>query len=193
MKVYYHLSLEGFTNCYLVVNDDPNVMEALIIDPCTINEQLINQIEGGGYKLTTILVTHNHGNHIRSLSTLSKIYSPAIYASDYEITGSKACVILGDGHLNVAGFDVEYFSVPGHTADSMVYKIGDILFTGDVIACGIIGETSGKYFKQVLAGNIEKKIFSQTDDTVIMPGHGPPSTVGAEKFINLDIEKKNFA
>ena len=72
----------------------------------------------------------------------------------------------------------------------MLFKIGDILFTGDVITSGIIGETSGSYFKRMLCDNIEKKIYSQTDGTVIMPGHGPPSTVAAERSFNLDTNEK---
>ena len=56
MKIYFHLTLEGFTNCYVVVNDDPNVMEALIVDPGKISNEIIDQIENGGYKLTAVLM-----------------------------------------------------------------------------------------------------------------------------------------
>ena len=190
MKIYFHLCLDEFTNSYLVVNDNPKVMEALIIDPVVVSEELINQIEKGSYKLTGVLITHNRESLIRPLTTLKKIYSPYVYAADYEIAGSKSIVIHGDGHLKVAGLEVEYYSVPGHASDSMLFKIGDILFTGDVITSGIIGETSGSYFKRMLCDNIEKKIYSQTDGTVIMPGHGPPSTVAAERSFNLDTNEK---
>ncbi len=190
MKIYFHLSIEEFTNSYLIVNDDPDIMEAIIIDPAKITQQMIKQIEEGGYDLTAVLITHNHTSHVKGLSTLNKIYSPIVYAADYELSSSNVCVLKGDGIILPAGLNVEYLSVPGHTADSLVFKIGNVLFTGDAITSGIIGETSSKYSKKMLISKIKEKIFSQTDGTVIMPGHGPPTTVGAEKVFNLDLNER---
>ncbi len=191
MKIYFHLCLQEFTNCYIVANDDPNVMEALIIDPGKISAEMIKQIERGGYKLTGVLITHNHTNHVRGLATLRKIYTPFVYAADYEVAGAKAIVLRGDGILKVAGLDVMYYSVPGHSADSMVFKIGDVLFTGDTITSGIIGETWSKYSRRMLCNKIQEKIFSQSDQTIIMPGHGPPTTVEAERQFNLDLSENS--
>lgn len=190
MKIYFHLTIEEFTNSYLIVNDDPNVKEALLIDPAKITTQMIKQIEEGGYNLTAVLITHNHTSHVKGLGTLNKIYSPIIYAADYGLCSSNACVLKGDGIIMPAGLKVEYMAVPGHTADSLVFKIGNVLFTGDAITSGIIGETSSKYSKRMLVSKIKEKIFSQTDETVIMPGHGPPTTVGAEKVFNLDMNER---
>lgn len=191
MKIYFHLCLEEFTNCYVVVNDDPSVMEALIIDPGKISNDIISQIELGGYKLTGVLVTHNHENHVHGLTTLRKIYSPMIYAADYEVAGDQTVVLHGDGAVVVAGLTVQYLSVPGHSSDSMVYKIGNVLFTGDTITAGIIGDTNSQYSHRLLCSNIQNKLLSQNDDCVLMPGHGPPTTVLAEKKFNLDISTAN--
>ena len=188
MKIYFHLCLEEFTNCYLVVNDNPKIKEALIVDPGKISNESIMQIENGGYQLTGVLVTHNHENHVQGLSTLTKIYSPYIYAADYGIAGKRTVLLRGEGTIKVAGLNVEYFSLPGHSADSMIFKIENVIFTGDTLTSGIIGETNGTFFKNMLRSNIQKKIFSQTDDTILMPGHGPPSTVASEKQFNLDIK-----
>ncbi len=192
MKIYFHLCIEEFTNTYIVANDDPSVMEALLIDPGKINTQIINQIEEGGYKLTGVLITHNHESHVKGLRTLTRIYNPYIYAADYEVEENKAVVLNGDGRLLVAGMEVEYYSVPGHSSDSMVYKIGSVMFTGDTVLAGTIGETSSHYSKKLLVNSISKKILSQSDDTVLMPGHGPPSTVATEKIYNLDLIKSDI-
>lgn len=183
------MCLEEFTNSYMIVNDDPNVMEAIIIDPGQISNKVISQIEDNHYKLTSVLITHNHKHHVKGLGTLTKIYSPQIYTADYEIEGCKANLIRGDGKLNLAGLDVEYYSLSGHSIDSMIFKIGNLIFTGDAIGAGIIGDTAGAYFKKMLCTNIEKKVFSQCDDLVLLPGHGPPTTVAAEKYFNVDITK----
>lgn len=187
MKIYFHLSLQDFTNCYMVMNDTAEKKQALIIDPGQINVKMIEQIECDGYELCGILITHNHTNHVCGLKTINKIYTPTVYAADSEVAGTKTTLLRGDGEINVAGMKVEYLSVPGHTMDSLVYKIGNVLFTGDTITSGIIGETSSEYSKRLLQSKIKEKILSQTDETVIMPGHGPPTTVGIEKIYNLDV------
>ena len=187
MKIYFHLCIEEFTNCYVIVNDDPDVMEAVIIDPGTVTNQMLSQIESGGFKLTGVLVTHNHTNHIKGIKTLCKIYDLKIFAADFHIPGIQTVILNGDGEISAAGFDIQYFSIPGHSPDSMVFKIGNVLFTGDTLFSGILAETSNLYSRKMLRSQLEKKILSQTDDTVIMPGHGPPSTVGAEKQFNIDV------
>ncbi|MBQ1661852.1 MAG: MBL fold metallo-hydrolase [Treponema sp.] len=193
MKIYFHLCLDEFSNSYLVVNDDPLVKEAIVIDPGKVSSQLVEQIESGGYKLSAVLITRNNEAVLGGLSTLMKIYSPQIYAADCEIESQRTVLIRGDGKLRIAGLDVDYFSIMGHSTDSMCFKIGNVLFTGDSLTAGVVGETSGTYFKRMLCSNIEKKIFSQNDELVVMPGHGPPTTVATERYYNIDItENKKY-
>ena len=184
MKIYLHLDFEKLTNCYLVVNEETK--KALIIDPCKISNILIKQIEEDGYDLCAVLITHKHENHYRGLKTLRKIYDFSVYAADNELADDQN-ILKGDGIKSIGGLEVEYFSVPGHSADSIVYKIESVIFTGDVIFAGKIGSSSCAYTKKYLANGIKSKLFSLNDDTVIMPGHGPLTSVGAEKQFNLDL------
>jgi hydroxyacylglutathione hydrolase len=185
MKIYFHLNIEGFSNCYVIVNEATK--KALIIDPGKITPDIISQIEDGGYQLTAVLITHNHANHVRGLSTLRKIYKLTVYAADSEVAGNDTAVIKGDGTLKIGGLNIGYFAIPGHTSDSMVYKIGRVLFTGDVISAGKTGETTTTYSLRTLHTGILTKILSQQENTVIMPGHGPPTSVAAEKLYNPDL------
>lgn len=185
MKVYFHLNLGGFSNCYIIINEVTR--QAIIIDPGKITHEIIEHIEGGGFELTGVLITHNHGSHTKGLKTLRKIYTPQIYAADWEVAGDDTNVLKGDGVIKIAGLSVAYMALPGHTADSMVFKIGRILFTGDSISAGLIGSTTSKFSERTLITNIKNKILSQQDDTILMPGHGPPTTVAAERFYNLAI------
>ena len=171
MKVYFHLNIEGFSNAYLIVN--PAVKEALIIDPGKITTKMIDQIEQNKYALTAVFITHNHKSHTRGLTTLQKIYAPKIYAADYEVAKTETSVLRGDGIIKAAGLNVSYMSLPGHT--------GDVLFAGQA------GPTNSSYAKKTLIANIASKILSQQENTVILPGHGPPSSVGAERQFNLDM------
>ena len=185
MKIYFHMNIESFSNCYLVVNEATKL--AIIIDPGKITKEIIAQIEDGGYELCAVLLTQNLPGHLHGLATLQKIYNVDVYAADTEVAGTKTILIKGEGVIKVAGLDVVYFALPGHAADSMVYKIGTVLFTGDALTAGALGETTSSYAKATLTNGIKTKIFTHDDDTVIMPGHGPLTSVGAEKLFNIDI------
>ena len=184
MKVYFHLNVGGFSNCYIVVNEAKK--KAIIVDPGLVTEEIISQLEDNNLQLEAVLITHNHGSHVHGLKTLRKIYSPKILAADWEVAGNETTVLTGDGKVYVADLVVRFMTVPGHTADSVVYCIEDIMFTGDVLSAGAIGSTNSSYSEYILKSNIEQKIFSQQDGIVLMPGHGPPTTLGAAKaFLNL--------
>ena len=192
MKIYFHINEGGFSNCYLVVNEISN--QAIIIDPGKITKEIIARIENNHLNLAAVLITHNHGSHADGLKTLRKIYSPKVFAADWTVAANDTTVITGDGSTQIEGMQVSYLSIPGHTADSVVYSIGSILFTGDVLLSGEIGKTNSSYSEYILRSNIEHKIFSQLDSTILMPGHGPPTTLGAAKAIynqNLPQKKLN--
>lgn len=188
MKIYFHLNINGFSNCYIVANEIAK--EALIIDPGKIDEEIIDIIEKDSYRLAAVFVTHNHASHVNGLKVLRKIYAPEIYAADWKVAGDATRVIAGDGVVEAAGLLINYTSLPGHTADSVVYKIGNALFTGDAITAGIIGTTNSSRANFMLRTNIRQKIFSERDATVIMPGHGPPTCVGAERRFNIDMTEE---
>ncbi|QTQ11408.1 MBL fold metallo-hydrolase [Treponema parvum] len=185
MKIYFYLNITGFSNCYLVVNE--HTKEALIVDPGKITGYMIDRLEGDGYALRAVLITHNHSSHVKGLQTLLKIYDPKIYAADLDVAQERTTVLKADGHILAAGLKIQYMSLPGHTADSMIYKIGQVIFTGDTVSAGKISSTGSLYRKKILIENIKAKIFSQPDDTILLPGHGPITTVGTEKHFNSDI------
>lgn len=188
MKVYYFINPKEISNCYIIANEKTS--EAIVIDPGMVSEGLINRLEENNLKLTSVLITHNHKSHVKGLNTLLKIYSPHIYGADLEIEGKMTTVISGDGKLKLAGLTVHYMSLPGHTADSMIYKIGDIIFTGDSLFAGDMGSTNSSYSKYILKKNIEEKIFSQDENTFLLPSHGPPTTIAAEKNFNPTFAKE---
>jgi glyoxylase-like metal-dependent hydrolase (beta-lactamase superfamily II) len=177
--------MESFANCYLIVNEDTR--EALIIDPCKITGALLNQIESDRYTLTAVLITHNHAGHRRGLETLRKIYSPKIYAADYDVAEASTIILKDSGIFQEAGLTIHFMSVPGHSSDSICFRLEHLLFTGDVLTAGIIGSTDSNYAKRTLVTNIGAKILCREDFAVIMPGHGPPSSVEAEKKFNIEL------
>lgn len=187
MKIYYLYSLEGFSNGYLVGNEQTG--EAVIIDPGTTNKELVEHIEKNRFKIDAVLVTHNHESHHGGLGTLLKIYNPKVYAADAELNGKKTLLLQGDGTFSAAGFAIRYFAVPGHSPDSLMFQIENILFTGDALSAGRLGTTNNDYGKKNLLNHLKNKLLSQSDEIIILPGHGPPSTVGAERLYNIELTR----
>jgi glyoxylase-like metal-dependent hydrolase (beta-lactamase superfamily II) len=186
MKIYQHFSVYGFSNTYIL--GDEKTSKALIIDPAEINAKMIDQIESNGYGLSAILITHNHTHHIRGLKTLLKIYAAEIYASNARILDFPCTKVKDQDILRKDGFEITVLAVPGHSQDSIVYRIGNFLFTGDVIHAGLIGKTTSSFNTRALADRIKQKLMDFPDDMLIFPGHGPPSTIGTERRFNVGLQ-----
>ncbi len=187
MTLFFHYSLYGFANVYLVGND--NTKEAIIVDPAAFTLGLLDFIEGRGYEVKAVLITHNHPHHVDGLQTLLRIYNAEIYSSNSTL-GDIPCRMVHDAEIfSVCGLEVQASSVPGHSADSMVYRIDKLVFTGDALHAGLIGKTVSQYGSRLLRDQLAKKVLSLPDDSIVLPGHGPPSTIGAEKLYNLGWRK----
>jgi len=183
MTVFFHYSLHGFANVYLIGND--TTMEAAIVDPASFTIGLLNFIEDKGYKVKAVLITHNHAHHVDGLRTLLRIYDAEVFYSGSSL-GELQCTMVNDGDIfDIGGLKVQALSVPGHSADSLVYHLDKIVFTGDTLHAGLIGKTMSQYSNRLLKEQLTKKVLCLPDDTVVLPGHGPPSCIGAEKQFNL--------
>lgn len=183
MKLYQDYSIYGYANSYILGNGDAG--EALLIDPAEVTNTMIEHIEHNHYRLSAVLVTHNHLHHVKGLKTLFKIYSPQVYASNNRLFDISCRKVKDQEVFSAAGFSVLAIAVPGHSQDSIVYKIENLLFTGDVLHAGIIGKTTSAFNTEALVERIKDKLLKFPDDTIILPGHGPPSTIGTEKNHNL--------
>ncbi len=103
------------------------------------------------------------------------------------MVASDAIVLNGDGLLNIASLNISYFSITGHTPDSMAFKIENCIFTGDSLLAGTIGSTTNPYARKLLITNVQTKLFIHNDKTIVYPGHGPITSIGAEKKFNLEL------
>ena len=183
MKIYPHYSVLGSVNSYLVGNEESK--EALIIDPGKITGEVLDHIEKNGYRLTAVCITHNHFHHHGyGLRTLLKIYKPKIYAADQVLVQRSGKVLRGDCTLTIAGFTVDCLSVPGHSPDSYLFKIEHCIFTGDSLTAGTPGYTLHSFAAKTLTEQLSKKLLKYGDELLLFPGHGPPSTIGAERRFN---------
>ena len=192
MNIYFHYCLYGFSNCYIVGTDDSEdptaPRSALIVDPGCMDEKLVEFIEKNDYTVRAILITHDHDNHVHGLKTFKKIYNAEVFAVDPTVCEQRATIVHDGDILDLAPFSVEVFSVPGHSADSAVFRIERVLFTGDVMSAGLVGTTASSYGRAVQSAAIRSKILSLPGDFVVLAGHGPPTTLEAERRFNAGLE-----
>jgi glyoxylase-like metal-dependent hydrolase (beta-lactamase superfamily II) len=186
MRIFFHYCLPGFSNCYILGSESiPG--EAIIIDPGEMGADILNIIENNEYSLRGVLITHNHRGHVRGLRTLRRIYDAEIYAVNHIVMDYRTNLVRDGDMLNIGPFRIEVISVPGHSADSAVYKIDNWLFTGDAMTAGLVGTTASSYGAALQMTAIRSKILSLRGDFIVFPGHGPPSTLEAERQFNAGI------
>ena len=189
INLFFQYSPYGSSNIYLLGFDQTK--EAVLVDPAEFTVNLLQYIEKNNYYIKYIFITHNHSHHARAVSTIMKIYKAKIFAGTASISTFPSTVVRDGSKFELCGnTDVEAFSVPGHSSDSFIFKIGKFIFTGDTLQAGLISSTLSKYGDALLRRSIIQKILVYSDDTVILPGHGPPTTVGAERQFNFDLVKQ---
>jgi glyoxylase-like metal-dependent hydrolase (beta-lactamase superfamily II) len=193
MKLFFHYCSYGFSNCY-VLGADPSestdkTPPAIVIDPGKMDGQILECIESNNFDLKAILITHDHIGHVHGLRTLKRVYDTELFAVNRVILEHKATLVKDGNILAIGPFTIEVISIPGHSADSVVYRIGDLLFTGDVLTAGLVGATASSYGAATQMNQLRSRLLSLPGDYSILPGHGPPSTLEAERRFNTGINR----
>jgi glyoxylase-like metal-dependent hydrolase (beta-lactamase superfamily II) len=186
------------TNCY-VVRAARDTRDAVVVDPGDDAAALRLELARTGAACTAILVTHTHFDHIGAVADLAEgldvpVYAPAgevdVLARADEIYRPYGVAIrpwptahpvaAGD-RLDLAGIEWETVAAPGHTVDHVAYAAGGALFSGDVLFAGGVGRVDlpGGDWDRLIA-SIEALVERFPPETPVYPGHGPPTTLGAE-------------
>ena len=182
MRFYSYYSVTQFSNCYLLGGEAPG--EALLIDPGIFDEGLLALIEGNGWYVRHVLLTHSHPAHVNGIRTLRKVYDVRVHALDPSVLDFPAERLEESAELRLAGFPIRVLPTPGHSNDSVCFHIGRMLFSGDTLSTGSVGETSSEYEHALLLGSIRSKLLSLPQGVFLFPGHGPPSTLELERRYN---------
>ena len=186
MKLFYHYCPAGFSNCYILGTDFPDP-GAIIIDPGIMDSEILSIIEDNNLSINGIFITHDHSHHVRGLKTFMRIYNAEIFAVNPVVLEQKTTIVKDGDQINIGSIRIEVISVPGHSADSAVFKIGRFLFTGDAMSAGLVGSTASSYATMTQERALRSKIFSMPGDYTILPGHGPPSSLEAERRFNYGL------
>lgn len=196
-------------NCYLVA-PEPGA-ECVIIDPGQDAESGIEElIAKNRLRPVAVLATHGHIDHIWSVAPVcgAKDIPAYIHPDDRALLSDPARGLsllagqqlfggmtftepddvreLTDGMtLDLAGVSLVVDHAPGHTPGSVTFRLPDTVFTGDLLFAGSIGRTDlpgGDY--QMILDSLARVCLPLPDDTVVLAGHGPQTTIGAERATN---------
>ncbi len=183
--------------------------DTLVVDPGLEPEKIVAALQERGLTPAAILCTHGHADHIAGNAVLKERWPecPLVIGSgdadklsdpvgnlsagfDFNLLSPQADRTVSEGeHLEYAGFKLEVRDTPGHSSGHVVFVANELspiqVFGGDVLFAGSVGRTDfpdGSFAE--LKQAIHEKLFPLPDDTIILPGHGPPTTVGEEKRSN---------
>lgn len=197
----------GPVSCNCVIVACPATNEAAIVDPGGDPEAILAEVSAMGVKVKWILHTHGHFDHILATAAIAKATGAAIalHANDlplYEklpdqgrIFGFTAEVpprperlLAGGETLGIGTLSAHVIHTPGHTPGSVGYYFGPnhaLLLSGDTLFRDSVGRTDlqGGSWSD-LESSILERLYVLPDDTRVIPGHGPETTIEHERIEN---------
>lgn len=187
----------------------PGRTDCLVIDPGLNPERILDILAEESLAVSAILNTHGHADHIAGNQAVKGRFpaapliigrgdAPKLTDAElnlsaqfgFAVTSPPADQLAQEGdEINHAGISLLVYETPGHSSGHVVflYRGGSpfVVFGGDVLFAGSIGRTDipDGSFKQ-LRQSIHEKLFVLPDDTIVLPGHGEPTTIGQERKFN---------
>jgi hydroxyacylglutathione hydrolase len=189
-------------NCYIV--GKAKTREGLVIDPGGNARQVSEAIDHSMLEIKTIVLTHGHSDHLAALYEVQHYTGAAvaIHTADSQVLQGKGEYsmmfgisyrtpvsidrLLNDNDIIEMG-DIRFrvIHTPGHTAGSICLHTDKKMFTGDTLLYRGIGTafTFGSSRSQLI-DSIDSRLMGLSDDTILYPGHGRETTIGAERRNN---------
>lgn len=194
-------------NCHIV--GDPVTHDAIVIDPGDDVAHILEILSRHKLTVRAILITHAHIDHVGGIKKLREVTGALVLMHEkdlrlYNILDEQSNMLgiptppfsniddfLREGSsVKCGNFELRVIHTPGHTEGSVcLYLPSDttqnVLFAGDTLFAGSIGRTDlwGGSMREILR-SLQTKLLALPDDTIVFPGHGPATTIGAERESN---------
>ncbi|MCK2200311.1 MBL fold metallo-hydrolase [Corynebacterium callunae] len=195
------------TNCYVVRGGN----EVAIIDPGMHSyDNLVEYITSNDLTVDKVVLTHGHIDHIRDAGAVAQRFNAqgyihaadAFFLESYKVSGSKSALLfdaanmispapeelqeLVDGEtITLAGEEFSLAHAPGHSPGCTLLVGKEYCFSGDVLFKGSIGRTDLEWSDDAAMQESLRTVVLGLDDALqILPGHGPTTTMRAERMSN---------
>jgi hydroxyacylglutathione hydrolase len=189
-------------NCYVVRHAGAD--GAVVVDPGWPGEEerILGALDGAA--CAGILITHGDIDHVGAVAAVAEATGSPVHIAatsrdrlerisdyarayiDFPLPSYTPDVLLnGDEALELAGIGFQTMRVPGHTSDHLAFAAEGCLFSGDLLFAGSVGRTDrpGDDWESLLA-SVGMLVERFPPETVVYPGHGPATTLGAELAAN---------
>src|SRR5262249_29534939 len=201
----------GPLQCNCSIIGDERTREAMVIDPGDQIEDILDILRREQLTLKQIVITHAHIDHVGGAMKLKAATGAPILMNqdDYgllKMLGMQALWVgmrppgrvevdeaLSEGRvLKIGAIPVNVMHTPGHTEGSICLYLPEdkTLIAGDTLFAGSIGRTDlpGGNFEKILR-SLYTRLLALPDETEVVPGHGPETTIGAERETNPFLQK----
>lgn len=181
-----HISVSSMdNNCYLISSGE----QGLLVDAAAEPDALLSMAESAGVRITDVLTTHRHWDHVGALEEVLERTGATHWASHLD---APALPVAPDVELNegdtvaFAGHEFPVHILRGHTPGGAAIAAeidGEInLFVGDSLFPGGVGKTHSEGDFVRLFNDVKQRLFDvYPDSAIVRPGHGEPTTLGAER------------
>jgi glyoxylase-like metal-dependent hydrolase (beta-lactamase superfamily II) len=196
----------GPLQCNCSVIGDETTREAMVIDPGDDIEGVLSLVHKHGLQVKQIVITHAHIDHVGGAMKLRRLTGAPILLnqSDYallKMLDQQAAWVgmappenveidqsPGQGdNLRIGSLEASVLHTPGHTEGSicLYFPAQHKLIAGDTLFAGSIGRTDlpGGSFKKIIS-SLHDRVLALPDETTVIPGHGPLTTIGQERESN---------
>lgn len=204
MKIQLFIENPIQTNCWVVIDEESK--EAIIIDLGGGYPKIKSYIESQGAKLKAILCTHGHFDHVMGIPQMqegtdnipvllnekdrlfAENLNDMLHLFGFEKNYPPVKVtqfIDENSELYLGKHKIQVIETPGHTQGGVCFKIDNLLFSGDTLFAGEVGrcDLPGGNFNELI-NSLKTKLYHLDDETLVYPGHGPSTTIKAEKLHN---------
>jgi glyoxylase-like metal-dependent hydrolase (beta-lactamase superfamily II) len=188
-------------NAYLVVDRESGT--AALVDPGGDPDALVEMVRDSGAELQAIWLTHAHLDHVGGIAGVKRVWDVPVYlhADDLPLYRGAADVARGYGlpfeqpedpdrrlaagdRLTLGATSFAVHHTPGHAPGHVVLVGPALMLGGDLVFAGSIGRTDLPYCDPVAMQRSLSHVLQFDDATVVYPGHGPATTIGAERATN---------